>query len=640
MIKYIVNPIKEYIEKKLGDCPVLAGFVEFGLALLFAVSIYHAVVSTKVGILLWMVGAAVSVSGACWIHTHWTYCHLCRETESNAIRHICRAEEFRKIVRCSIYLAIIFLIVNANWLQIGVARWVGFISTNYTAIKTTGLTTLSLALFLTSFETLSRKTFRKWPVYFLSAGATILFLVFMDIPYAGNNLAWELLDTTQISTALNDLPGIISNSIIAAAAVSLVFFLVKERWGKHQKKLTEDMVKETRRHILSHWDFRPMNPLSNDAINRIIILFATLCLIAGFMVFTKSPQKQQDDSTDQSQTTEIADTDANHNYAADKVSNKHKKDGSDKNIAQQNNEGFSNKTDMTVSSETAEPEEEGISFTGYTLLLAVVLLAIGITSHFDIGDKALIESEYYYLLYHSLDPIWNPQEAEPFVGAKELRRSDYFQVLSYLYSNGSTIKSEECEWHKLGAVLKRLYDNSSTSEESGRASFLSRMIYSYTEIKEQVFLNQGTKEETIDLPGKLRTEQIVPTPEMLFARELIALVDSIDTNQLTTPSASTRNIPNPSHSITAAIDITKLQALVPTPEKCDNIRMELGESVALMRLSRLRNLIDTRASKEIILSCCRQLETMFNEGKCDDISRIFTKAACMNLCTLLEQHTI
>lgn len=470
------------------------------------------------------------------LHARWSYCHLCKTIDSTKIERIRTTEMVSKIVRFLFYGAAIFLVVNANWLHFGltaglrdILSWIG-LSPNTDAIKATGLLIVSLVLFFVRFDTLSRQTFRKWPVYFLSASTVCLFLVFMDLPYKDSGLTWGLMDTAHIAKSLgDDIPGLFKNSILAAAAVSLVYFLLKDRWDKFQKKLTTDTVKETRRQLLSHWGFKPIYQLSNDALNRIIIFFLAICLVAGLAVFVEIPDKQGD-STATNPSDAVTATDNTANLID---TNGESGFSDDNRLAVGRNDGIiSIGNDLVILSESAKSDNKvdednvDISFTGYLYILAVVLGAIGIAAHFEISNKSLIESEYYYLLYHSLDQSWD----EPQDGINELRRADYFQVMSYLYSNGSTLKSEEHEWHKLSTVIKELYERSASKSQCGRTVFFSRMLYSYAEIKEQISLNTSIKGSGVDLPEKLRS-QIVPIPEMLFCKEITSLLDSYSNSE-------------------------------------------------------------------------------------------------------------
>ena len=505
-----VKSLLQKVDYIICRFPWIGIVVEYMLFLALSICVYFSIAAIAKTMLLCASVALPTVYLITWFRSRWTFCYLCLDGDAAIINHIRKTERRRQRERWGFYSFIVFLILNANFLHCGLTQQINCVlsvifRTNMVAIKACGLIVLSIALFICSFETISRSTFRKWPVYALSAAVVCLFLVFMDGPYQNSTLTWGLVDMSAVTDILNNPDNQIKNSIFVVSAVSFVCLLVKDRWIKYQKRLANDTIKETRRQLLTHWKFRPMYQLSNESLNKIILFFVLMCLLAGFIVLPNSSNNKA---------TEAATQDHITNYADISAMSSNKESNSGEFYIEKNIYYFSELA------ENKDTKANRVSFTGYVYLLATVLAAFGIVCHFDVSNKSLIECEYYYLLYHALDPAWD--DASDSVG--RLRMADYFQVLSYLYSNGSTIKSEEQGWHKLNTVINELNNRSCAQGECEQHMFFSRMLYSYAEIKNQLFLNEGVKENGADLTDKLRSEAIVPIPEALFSKEAIMLL--------------------------------------------------------------------------------------------------------------------
>lgn len=161
-------------------------------------------------------------------------------------------------------------------------------------------------------------------------------------------------------------------------------------------------------------------------------------------------------------------------------------------------------------------QESGVTAMEFMAVFATILFVFGSMSFAVIGNRGLVESEYFYILYHS---IWLKNRS---LDDKRHRWEDYFQVISYLYAVVSPLNSETRAWHNIDSVVAYVFRGprgGRTPQEEGE--FLSRLIYAYSEVRKQ-YAAEEERGNAISWNGTFKNS----LSEELFADLLQSIISS------------------------------------------------------------------------------------------------------------------
>lgn len=489
----------------------------------------------------------VLLSAVAQVLFHWlaysfcSFCSLSYDTlDTIGSAQIRMGEIWLRVIRVYIYIIVVFVTffilepLFPSFLNIPVL----FKHKDY---LTSTIFLSGIALFLSSYQSFGRLTFRTFPVIALAVALTLIFFCITGKPYAPNKL-WGFykkgIDLSVLSSQIERFQILLAGSALASGFLAIIVFLGKDVYDKYKLHLTSDTTKDTRRKLLSHWHFKGKAFIQDSTII-IAIAFAILCVVT--VIFTMPPKSDTKSATSTAKTAQ-----SNTNVAVTYP-------------AETGNPAYSDcKTVVIVNVEKSGQESDDNNSNSENMLLSYLALMacgiafFGIVTHFDITEKALSASEYRYLQYHSIY-LLKKQPKKNGAPAKEknqIKWDDYFQVLSYVFLHSSPIISENREWHKLNSTLKLLYQN---ADECGKAALVSGCVYIFSELQEKQ--QSSAKEDKSKLeqhqsvivqPGKEDQTSVVSAdncqekknrdadrrpigePERLLSAEISALIGNID----------------------------------------------------------------------------------------------------------------
>ena len=410
----------------------------------------------------WRIGFGVFALGFLFYkYNKRTFCSLASDCNdpANANEHmkmIHKRETWLRVFRVSRYIILLTVYVLFQFNIIGNPE-------NFTW----GVLSAAFFLFIYVLNGINRLTFRTWPTTLIAFAITLLYLALWGQLYDPRSM-WGLpFDTVKLIENIDVAANIVTGSLISAAVLSLIVYFGRDIYQKHKDGSQVDSAKDTRRLLITHWHFHPKFLISNPFVLIIGIFVSLSVLFASFQLVGLN--SADDEKCVVTENTASGSPHAKHEKHDHKTGTPGP-DSKGKIPADANNA----ETDSSV-----DTEASNLSFEVYLFLLSCAFVTAGFSACLEISDKSLLQSEYFYLLYHS-PQLLGKLECN-FKKEKYKRRwLDFFQVLSNLYANSEAIESENMEWHKLEGIFFGLFNSLSSC---GKTMLYTRSVYAFEEVR-------------------------------------------------------------------------------------------------------------------------------------------------------------
>lgn len=368
---------------------------------------------------------------------------------------------------------------------------------------------LSILLFPCLFQAISRITFRIWPAVILAFAGAVLYLSVVGgrIGVLTTKLPvqlWKDSGGLMAAENIDRLPSTFKNSVILVALAPFFLFLARQIYDRYRKQTEDSEGKTTRRQLLTHWWFNPRIPMLDNSAIILLAGFAVVCVIAIGLHFPQVMEKTESNKTAESsaatesvnssvtaptvmqETTKGAEAETAETVAATNIS---------VDIRRNEEEGY--RITGNIKTGDSGSDDSPLPFFEYVAFLGTALSFIGSVTLFEIRDNTIIQSEYNYILYLSLQ-LHNSEQVKRngtffrrilghltrglygSIRAEKADRKqlDYCQVLANLFIHFSALDSENNEYHKTRRVMREIGKSKQLSNVS-KSVLLSRMLSAF-----------------------------------------------------------------------------------------------------------------------------------------------------------------